>query len=183
MQGRITKVLNMKPPEILSMIEEAAGTRLYETKREAAQKTIEKKDAKLIEIETVVKEDINPTLLRLREERSSYVEYQQVIRELEYLSKLHVAYRFVCAEEGKKRSGEDLVKLQEVIKTIQERSEENKGMVAELDVKIKACEKVVEEESGEVMEKLDDTVKACKKVNLLAETKADQCRKEISAEE
>lgn len=28
MQGRITKVLNMKPPEILSMLEEAAGTRM-----------------------------------------------------------------------------------------------------------------------------------------------------------
>ena len=35
------------------MIEEAAGTRLYETKKEAAQKTIEKKDAKLREIDTV----------------------------------------------------------------------------------------------------------------------------------
>ena len=37
------------------MIEEAAGTRLYETKKEAAQKTIEKKDAKLREIDTVRK--------------------------------------------------------------------------------------------------------------------------------
>jgi hypothetical protein len=35
------------------MIEEAAGTRLYESKKEAAQKTIEKKDAKLREIDTV----------------------------------------------------------------------------------------------------------------------------------
>lgn len=43
MQGRITKVLNMKPPEILSMIEEAAGTRMFETKKQAALKTIEKK--------------------------------------------------------------------------------------------------------------------------------------------
>jgi structural maintenance of chromosome 2 len=34
MQGRITKVLNMKPPEILSMIEEAAGTRMFETKKQ-----------------------------------------------------------------------------------------------------------------------------------------------------
>ena len=40
MQGRITKVLNMKPPEILSMIEEAAGTRMFETKKQAALKTI-----------------------------------------------------------------------------------------------------------------------------------------------
>lgn len=54
MQGRITKVLNMKPMEILSMIEEAAGTRMYETKKQAALKTIEKKDSKLIEIENVM---------------------------------------------------------------------------------------------------------------------------------
>ena len=43
MQGRITKVLNMKPKEILGMVEEAAGTRMYENKRVAAIKTIEKK--------------------------------------------------------------------------------------------------------------------------------------------
>jgi len=30
MQGRITKVLNMKPPEILGLLEEAAGTKMYE---------------------------------------------------------------------------------------------------------------------------------------------------------
>lgn len=53
MQGRITKVLNMKPMEILSMIEEAAGTKMYETKKQAALKTIEKKDSKLNEINTV----------------------------------------------------------------------------------------------------------------------------------
>lgn len=53
MQGRITKVLNMKPMEILSMIEEAAGTRMYENKKEAALKTIEKKDSKLKEINDV----------------------------------------------------------------------------------------------------------------------------------
>ena len=39
MQGRITKVLNMKPPEILGMLEEAAGTRMYENKKEPALKT------------------------------------------------------------------------------------------------------------------------------------------------
>lgn len=43
----------MKPPEILSMIEEAAGTRMFENKKEAAIKTIEKKEKKRAEIETV----------------------------------------------------------------------------------------------------------------------------------
>lgn len=53
MQGRITKVLNMKPPEILSMIEEAAGTSMYEQKREHTTKLMEKKDGKLQEMEAV----------------------------------------------------------------------------------------------------------------------------------
>ncbi|XP_043916286.1 structural maintenance of chromosomes protein 2 [Protopterus annectens] len=67
MQGRITKVLNMKPPEILAMIEEAAGTRMYECKKIAAQKTIEKKEAKLKEIHTILEEEITPTLQKLKE--------------------------------------------------------------------------------------------------------------------
>lgn len=48
LQGRITKVLNMKPPEILGMIEEAAGTRMFEHKKQNAQKTILKKQQKVI---------------------------------------------------------------------------------------------------------------------------------------
>ena len=37
------------------MIEEAAGTRLYESKKASAQKTIVKKESKLQEIQTVTK--------------------------------------------------------------------------------------------------------------------------------
>ena len=41
------------------MIEEAAGTRMYESKKQSAQRTIEKKDSKLQEIETVSKVTLN----------------------------------------------------------------------------------------------------------------------------
>jgi structural maintenance of chromosome 2 len=53
MQGRITKVLNMKPPEILAMIEEAAGTRMFEERKEKALSTMAKKDKKVAEITAV----------------------------------------------------------------------------------------------------------------------------------
>ena len=46
MQGRITKVLNMRPPEILAMIEEAAGTLMFKGKKEKALKGIVKKRTK-----------------------------------------------------------------------------------------------------------------------------------------
>ena len=47
------QVLNMKPPEILGMLEEAAGTRMYENKKEAALKTLEKKQVKVDDINAV----------------------------------------------------------------------------------------------------------------------------------
>lgn len=58
MQGRITKVLNMKPPEILGMIEEAAGTRMFETKKQSALQTIEKKQEKVNEINRILNDGI-----------------------------------------------------------------------------------------------------------------------------
>lgn len=59
MQGKITKVVNMKPPEVLSMIEEAAGTRLFEDKKEKALKQITKRD-KHLEALRRVSRPINP---------------------------------------------------------------------------------------------------------------------------
>lgn len=56
MQGKITKVLNMKPAEILGMVEEAAGTRMFEERKDKAVKTMTKKDKKVEEIENVSKQ-------------------------------------------------------------------------------------------------------------------------------
>lgn len=70
MQGRITKVLNMKPPEILSMLEKAAGTRMYEMKKESALKTLEKKQTKVVEIDNVLAQEILRTLEKLRKEQA-----------------------------------------------------------------------------------------------------------------
>ncbi len=57
------QVLNMKPQEILGMLEEAAGTRMYETKKEAALRTLEKKQVKVQEIEKVLSSvpPVNPS--------------------------------------------------------------------------------------------------------------------------
>uniref|UniRef100_A0A2C9K7S9 SMC hinge domain-containing protein n=1 Tax=Biomphalaria glabrata TaxID=6526 RepID=A0A2C9K7S9_BIOGL len=157
MQGRITKVLNMKPPEILSMIEEAAGTRLYETKKEAAQRTIEKKDAKLRELDSVLNEDIAPTLTKLREERSSYLEYQKIIRQLEHLNKLYIAYQFVSAEViiKRKKSVVELAEMQENVVQTKGRMEEIKVKMSEIDVAIEELEQRKNKESGSVIAKLE----------------------------
>ena len=99
MQGRITKVLNMKPPEILSMLEEAAGTRMYETKKEAALKTLEKKQSKVDEIDKLLDQEILPALEKLRKERMQYMQWANGNAELDRLKRFCIAYEFVQAEK------------------------------------------------------------------------------------
>ncbi|XP_009771632.1 structural maintenance of chromosomes protein 2-1 [Nicotiana sylvestris] len=99
MQGRITKVLNMKPPEILSMLEEAAGTRMYETKKEAALKTLEKKQSKVDEIDKLLDQEILPALEKLRKERMQYMQWANGNAELDRLKRFCIAYEYVEAEK------------------------------------------------------------------------------------
>ncbi|KGL72685.1 Structural maintenance of chromosomes protein 2, partial [Tinamus guttatus] len=147
-QGRITKVLNMKPAEILAMIEEAAGTRMYECKKINAQKTIEKKEAKLKEIQRVLEEEITPTLQKLKEERSSYLEYQKVTRAIEHLSRLYVAYEFVLAEETKARSSDASKDMTASVEKVQKSIAESETKVRQLNEEIAELEKKRDEVCG-----------------------------------
>ena len=48
----------MKASEILGLVEEACGTRLYEMKKVQAQKTMEKKESKVSEINKILREGV-----------------------------------------------------------------------------------------------------------------------------
>ena len=76
MQGRVTKVINMKPAEILGLIEEAAGISLYQKKKEDTQATIKKKDNKIQEIQQILENDVNPQLEKLKTDRETFQIYK-----------------------------------------------------------------------------------------------------------
>lgn len=96
MQGKITKVLNMKPAEILALIEEAAGTRTFEDRKDKAQKTMAKKEAKLVEIRNLLNEEIEPKLERFRSEKRTFLEFQKVQTDLEKLTRIIASHNYVA---------------------------------------------------------------------------------------
>ncbi len=99
MQGRITKVINMKPVEVLSMVEEAAGTKMYENKKETALKTIEKKERKKHEINSLLEDSISPSLKKLEEGRKHYMEWSKNGTEIDRLQRYLIAYEYTQASE------------------------------------------------------------------------------------
>lgn len=91
--------------QILSMVEEAAGTRLYKTKKEQSVKTLEKKDLKLAEIDRQLQEVLEPRISKLQEERQQYQELMKLSREYEQLSRVHIAFKYHEAEVRCKPAG------------------------------------------------------------------------------
>ena len=84
----------MKPIEIMSLLEEASGTRMYEKKKEKAMQTMEKKDQKLKEIEAVLNEEIQPAVEKLKKQCSEYHEWAELSSSRERLKRFLVAYDY-----------------------------------------------------------------------------------------
>lgn len=162
MQGRITKVLNMKATEILSMIEEAAGTRMFEDRKEKAIKTMAKKDKKVDEINDLLREEIEPKLEKLRTEKRAFLEFQQTQNDLERLTKIVVSHDFVRSREKVERSGADLEAKKQRVKDIDESAKRLKHEIDNLaeDVKRIKAQRDKELRKGGRFQELEEEVKA-----------------------
>ncbi|NXG51766.1 SMC2 protein, partial [Psilopogon haemacephalus] len=182
MQGRITKILSMKPAEILAMIEEAAGTRMYESKKIIAHKSIEKKENKLKEIEGVLDEDISPTLHKLKEERAAYLEYQNVTRTIEHLSRFCIAYDFTQVEKAKESSGEISKQLQANVQKLHELKAENEHKLKQLNEEVAEMEKERNKEAGDVLHSLEGALSEIKRENTRVQSALDLKKQNLKDE-
>ncbi|KAI8903905.1 condensin complex component SMC2-like protein [Powellomyces hirtus] len=182
MQGRITKVLNMKPPEILAMIEEAAGTRMFEDRKEKAFKTMAKKDAKLDEINTLLESEIGPKLETLRTAKRTYLEYQKMAAELDHLRRLNTAHDFMKYETKLQTSAQDLQEKEGRIDTLKQMQGVLKMDMEEIDRTLAQLALEREKDSSQ-FKHLEDAFKEYAKDLVKIKTQCDLKASSIAEEE
>ncbi len=120
MQGKITKVLNMRPAEILGMVEEAAGTRMFEERKDKNMKVMAKKVKKVEELGALLREEIDPKLEKLRQEKREYLAYQKTTSELEHLTRLVKAYEWHLARQKVEGASRELEARQAAVRESKE---------------------------------------------------------------
>jgi structural maintenance of chromosome 2 len=162
MQGRITKVLNMKAVEILAMIEEAAGTRMFEDRRDKAFKTMAKKEMKVQELSELLKEEIEPKLEKLRQEKRAFLDFQQTQSDLERLTRLVIAHDYIRYKERLRQSGDDLDAKKQRAKDLEASAVRMKKEIEYLQDDIKKVQAAREKElrKGGKASALEDEVKS-----------------------
>ena len=162
MQGRITKVLNMKAVEILAMIEEAAGTRMFEDRRDKAFKTMAKKEMKVQEITELLKEEIEPKLDKLRTEKRAFLDFQQTQSDLERLTRLVVAHDYIKNKEKLTQSAADLDAKRRRATDLDDSAVKLKNEITNLEEDVKKVKAAREKElrKGGKFQALEDEVRA-----------------------
>ncbi|GBC02978.1 hypothetical protein RclHR1_04910011 [Rhizophagus clarus] len=184
MQGRITKVLNMKPPEILAMIEEASGTRMFEERKEKALKTIANKVKKLEEINMLLNEDIEPKMERLRAEKRSYLEYQKTESEIDRLNRIVTAFEYLMNLERVNKSSADVDAKKKKIRDLETFSERLKEEIAHLedDIKQTIHKKEMELGKSDNIQELENSIMEFSNQIVRINTKRDLNRASIDKE-
>ena len=159
MQGRVTKVMNMKPMEVLGMLEETTGTKMYENKKEQAEKLINKKDQKLEEITKCIQEDLTPTLEKLRNDRQAFIQYQKMEREIESSERRCLAYKVYSINQNKLKKTGEITDVEKIIEECEEQKEKGIEASDELREQIEKVEQEKREKSGDALTELENNLK------------------------
>ena len=97
----------MRPQEILGMVEEASGTRMFEERKDKAKKTMGKKEKRVEQITALLNEEITPKLDGLRAKKKSYLQYQKSCSELEKMVRIISAWDWVESTKlAERKAGE-----------------------------------------------------------------------------
>ncbi|KAI0086823.1 condensin complex subunit SMC2 [Irpex rosettiformis] len=185
MQGRITKVLNMRPQEILGMVEEAAGTRMFEEKKDKAKKTMGKKEKRVQEITSVLQEEITPKLNTLRAEKHAFLQWQKACSEFEKSDRVLKAWEWAEAMERVQRKEQE---IQEKHSAEQRINESKKKWSKEIGAAENQMEQVAKERDKELkkggkFKQLEEEVQELGKVVVKIRTQIDLKNGTISDEE
>lgn len=167
------------------MVEEAAGTRMFEDRKDKAIKTMAKKEKRVTEIASLLHEEIIPKLDKLRQEKKQFLDWQKACTELERIGRVLRAWewtenneRVVRKEEEMQQKKREVVKLQKDKERFLKEAES-----AENQAKKVQAEKDKELKKGGKLKKMEDDVAELDKELTKIRTQVEIQEKSITEEE
>lgn len=165
----------MRPQEILGMVEEAAGTRMFEERKDKAKKTMGKKEKRVDEITLLLSEEITPKLNTLREEKRSFLQYQKACTELERTGRVLRAWEWTEGRDRVQKKQADIEKKEKEASKVQEKRKKAVGEIeaAEDDVKEVEAKRNKEMRKGGKFKQREEEVAELEKVLVKIRTQVD----------
>eukprot|EP01124_Arcella_intermedia_P009206 TRINITY_DN15993_c0_g1_i1.p1 TRINITY_DN15993_c0_g1~~TRINITY_DN15993_c0_g1_i1.p1 ORF type:complete len:1200 (-),score=360.67 TRINITY_DN15993_c0_g1_i1:64-3138(-) len=137
------------------MIEEAAGTKMYEDKKEGAVKTLEKKDRKVNEITQILDETITPTLKNLEKQQKQYQNWLEFKREKEKLEKIRVAFEYYQSKRTLSGSEAELKDFEKQIAELEQSKMDQEKLLKKIKSKLLKLAEAKEKDMSSGLQELE----------------------------
>lgn len=167
------------------MVEEAAGTRMFEERKDKAKKTMGKKEKRVDEISALLTEEIIPKLDTLRAEKRAFLLWQKACSELERIGRLLRAWEWTDARDRITKKEKEIAKKEHDLSRVKEDKENH---LREVEVCESQCEEVKakrekEQQKGGKLKKKEEEVAELEKALVKMKTQADIKKATIQEEE
>eukprot|EP00835_Amoeboradix_gromovi_P003537 NODE_238_length_13323_cov_0.463854.p1 type:complete len:1102 gc:universal NODE_238_length_13323_cov_0.463854:13109-9804(-) len=117
-QGKITKIIMMKPHELSLLLKEAAGTLHYEQRKDNASKVLNKKNVKVQEISDTLENEVLPKIKEYQQQRNDYLALKQLSVELEEKIKFIINLEFTMKSNHLEQITADFQSKQSVLNNL-----------------------------------------------------------------
>lgn len=174
----------MRPQEILGMVEEAAGTRMFEERKDKAKKTMEKKEKRVQEITSLLQEEITPKLDKLREEKRQFLAFQKIRTELEKIGRKLRAWEWTAANKRVEKAQLDIEHRRAEMGVIEKRKKKliKETKAAETEKEEVNAKREAERKKGGKFKKMEEEVAALEKELVKVRTQVDLANGNIADE-
>lgn len=117
LQGTVHKLIGMRSIDMLSLIEEAVGTKAFDHRRRTAETLIRNKERKIQEIDDNISSQIGPMLEAMKSDQEAYRRYVQLTQGLEEMRNFRRAYDYVKYRKEKDALTEKIATIKDNIGT------------------------------------------------------------------
>lgn len=124
LQGTVHQLIGMRSTDMLSLIEEAVGTKAFDHRRRTAETLIRNKERKIQEIDENIATQIGPMLEAMKSDQEAYRRYVQLTEGLEEMRAFRRAYDYTKLQKEKESVAEKIATLRENIDTAKSQLQE-----------------------------------------------------------
>lgn len=119
----------------------------------------------------VLKEEIEPKLQKLRQERAQYDEFQKVVREIESLTRIYISYKYLQQKKSVENCENELQTMANFIETSKQTIVDNEQEAVNIDEECAEIRRTIDTESGGELKALEEElhVKSKEEAKVLGE--------------
>lgn len=126
----------------------------------------------------LLKEEVQPRIEKLREEQSQYVEYQKIVRDIDYLTHIHVSFVYLNCKKAVENCEKNIKGCATFVENSTKEIEDNKNEIIKIDEDCALMQERIDSESGGSLVELEKELAAKSK----AEATANGAKKSATSE-